>query len=63
MTVMTELPTGVEAVVETVRTEVQVALQDVGLKDAVAPDGSPKAERVTDCVLPARRVAVMVFVT
>jgi len=48
MTVMLELPAGVEALVLMVRVEEQVGLQLVEEKEAVAPVGKPEAENVTD---------------
>ena len=47
VTVMLELPTGVELFVLMVRVEEQVGLQLVEEKEALAPVGKPEAERVT----------------
>ena len=47
VTVMVELPAGVEPLVLMVRVEEQAGLQEVEEKDAVAPVGSPEAEKVT----------------
>ena len=61
VSVMVELPTGVELVVVIVSVLVQVGLQ-LGLeKLAVAPVGRPLAVRLTACVGPDTRVAVMVL--
>lgn len=57
------VPVGVEAEVEMVRVDVQVGLQDVGEKEAVAPAGRPDAVKDTDWVVPNVRVAVQVLVT
>jgi len=48
VTVMVELPAGVEALALMVRVEEQVGLQLVEEKEAVAPVGKPEAENVTD---------------
>jgi hypothetical protein len=47
VTVMLELPEGVEALVLMVRVEEQAGLQLVAEKEAVAPDGRPDTEKVT----------------
>jgi len=47
VTVMVELPAGVEALVLMVRVEEQVGLQVAEENEAVAPVGRPEAERVT----------------
>ena len=62
VTVIVEVPAGVEVVVAIVRMLVQVGLQAVGLKVAVAPVGSPEAARETACVVPETNVAVRVVV-
>ena len=49
--------------VETVRVVAQVGTQVVGEKVAVAPAGSPEAEKDTDCDVPESKVAVMVLET
>ena len=54
-TVMVELPIGVVERVAMVMTVVQVGEQEVGENDAVAPAGSPEAEKLTDWVEPERR--------
>lgn len=48
---------------EIVRVVVHVGLQLVGLKEALAPEGSPEALNVTPWLVPEERVAVMVLVT
>ena len=47
VTVMVELPAGVEAVVLMVRVEEQAGLQLVEEKEAVAPAGRPETEKET----------------
>jgi hypothetical protein len=61
VTVIVELPVGVEAVVLIVTVVEQVGLQDVGEKLAVAPEGSPEAEYETDCLVSEESVAAIVF--
>ena len=46
-----------------VRVDLQFWLQDVGEKEAVAPEGRPDAEKDTDWVVPDVRMAVMMLVT
>jgi hypothetical protein len=46
-----------------VRVEEQLGLQLFGEKEAVAPEGNPDAENVTDCVLPETNVALIELVT
>src|SRR5438034_1350813 len=58
---MVEEPVGVEVVVDSVRVVVQVGVHAVAEKVAVAPAGSPEAEKSTDCDVPESRVAVMVL--
>ena len=60
VTVMTEVPMGVDAVVLIVSVVEQVGLQLVWLKAAVAPLGSPEAEKFTVCVGLPVRVAVII---
>jgi hypothetical protein len=47
VTVMVELPAGVEPVVLMVNVEEQLGLQEAEEKDAVAPVGKPEADNVT----------------
>ena len=47
VTVMVELPAGVEPVVLMVRVEEQFGLQEGEEKEAVAPEGKPEAENET----------------
>ena len=63
VTVMVELPLGVEPLVLMVRVEEQLGLQLLEENAAVAPEGSPEAESVTDCVLPETNVALIELVT
>jgi hypothetical protein len=63
VTVMLELPAGVEPLVLMVRVEEQPGLQLFGEKEAVAPEGNPEAENVTGCVLPETNVALIELVT
>jgi hypothetical protein len=63
VTVMVELPAGVEPLVLMVRVEEQLGLQLFGEKEAVAPEGNPDAENVTGCVVPETNVALIELVT
>ena len=63
VTVIVELPAGVEPLVLRVSVEEQLGLQLLGEKDPVAPVGSPEAENVTGCVLPETNVALITLVT
>ena len=54
---------GVEATVERVRVVEQVGEHAVEENAAVAPVGRPAAEKETDCVVPATRVALVVVKT
>jgi hypothetical protein len=62
-TVTVEVPAGVAAPVLIVRVEEQVGLQLGEEKEAAAPVGSPETEKVTNCVLPATKFAVIGLVT
>ena len=62
VTVIREVPMGVEALVAIVSVLGQVGLQEVGLKVAVAPVGKPEAARETAWVVPETSVAVRVVV-
>ena len=59
VTVRGKVPVGVEALVAIVRVLEQGGLHGLRLKVAAAPGGSPEAARVTACVVPVRRVAVI----
>ena len=48
VTVIGKLPAGVDPLVPIVTTVEQVGLQEAEEKDAVAPEGSPEAEKETD---------------
>jgi hypothetical protein len=61
LTVIALLPVGVDDRVLMVMSVVQPGEQDVGANDAVAPVGSPVAEKVTGTETPDVRVAVMAF--
>jgi hypothetical protein len=63
VTVMIELPGGVEGVVLIVNMVLQVGEQLVGINEAVTPAGRPEALNVTAWVVPDDRVEVTVFVT
>jgi hypothetical protein len=63
VTVIVELPVGVEALVATVNVEEQLGLQLAEENEAVVPGGSPAAEKVTGCVLPAISAALIVLLT
>src|SRR5438876_9265657 len=60
---MREEPVGVDAMVVSVRVVAQVGVHAVGEKVALAPAGSPAAEKDTDCDAPESKVAVMVLET
>jgi hypothetical protein len=49
-------------VVASVRVELPPEVTEVGLKEAVAPDGRPLAESATDCAEPPVRVVLTVEV-
>jgi hypothetical protein len=63
VTVMLELPAGVEPLVLMVRVEEQVGLQLAEEKEAVAPVGKPAAENVTAWALPDVKVVLIELVT
>ena len=63
VTVMVELPAGVEPLVAMVRVEEQLGLQLLEENEAVAPEGNPEAENETGCVLPETSVALIELVT
>src|SRR5206468_7648975 len=63
VTVMVEVPVGVDAVVEMVRAVEQVGEHVAGKNDAVALVGNPAAEKDVDCVVPEMSVALMVLET
>jgi hypothetical protein len=63
VTMMVELPAGVEPVVVMVNTEEQFGLQLPEEKEAVVPVGNPEAINETGWVVPELKVAVMVLVT
>ena len=60
VTVIVELPRGVEAGVVIVRVVEQLGLQETGEKEAVAPVGNPVAEKLREAGVPVVRVAVIV---
>jgi hypothetical protein len=63
VTVMVELPAGVDPLVLMVRVEEQLGLQLFGEKEAVAPEGNPETENVTGWVVPETNVALIELVT
>jgi hypothetical protein len=63
VTVMVELPAGVEPLVLMVSVEEQLGLQLPEEKEAVAPEGKPEAENDTGWVLPDTSVALIALVT
>jgi hypothetical protein len=63
LTVTVEVRAGVAVLVLMVRVEEQVGLQLGEEKEAAAPVGSPETEKVTDCVLPATKLAEIRLVT
>jgi hypothetical protein len=60
VTVIGNVPVGVEVEVESVRVLEQVGLHGLLLNPAVAPEGSPEAESVTEADEPETRVRVIV---
>ncbi len=60
VTVIVEVPVGVDAEVVKVIVDEHVGLHDPGEKEADAPLGRPEAEKDTDCEMPDTRVAVIV---
>lgn len=62
VTVIIYDPTGVEGEVEMVKVEGVLGEEGLLVNDPVAPDGSPKADRVTPAVVPEIKVLVMVLV-
>jgi hypothetical protein len=62
VTVINDVPPGVDANVEIVRVVEHVGLHGLAENTDVAPLGSPDALKDTGCVEPADRVAVMVVV-
>jgi hypothetical protein len=63
VTVIVDVPVGVDAEVVRVTVDEQVGLHDAGENAAVAPVGRPAAEKETACAVPEARVALMVLVT
>jgi hypothetical protein len=63
VTVMVELPAGVEPLVTIVSVEEQVGLQLLEENEAVADCGRPETEKVTGSRFPDKRVAITVVVT
>jgi hypothetical protein len=63
VTVMVELPAGVEAVVLMVMVEEQAGLQEAVENEAVAPVGRPEAENETAWALPDAKVVPIELVT
>src|SRR6266568_5227552 len=61
VTVMVEVLMGVDVVVEIVRAVEQVGAHPVEENDALAPVGSPEAEKDTDCAVPETSAALMVL--
>jgi hypothetical protein len=62
VTVIVDVPVGVDADVVSVSVDEQVGLHDPGENAAVAPVGRPEADNDTDCAVPETRVAVIVLV-
>ena len=63
VTVIVDDPVGVDADVVTVSVDEQVGLHEAGENAAVAPVGSPEAEKDTDCAVPETSAAVIVLDT
>ena len=59
VTVIVDVPVGVDAEVVTVTVDEHVGLHDPGENEAVAPLGRPEAANVTGCVVPEASVAVI----
>src|SRR2546425_486751 len=56
---MEEVAVGVDDVVEIVSPLEHVGVHAVGENAAVAPEGSPEAEKATDCAVPETSAALM----
>jgi hypothetical protein len=63
VTVIVDVPVGVDAEVVSVTVDEQVGLHDPAENAAVVPVGMPEAENVTDCEVPETSVAVIVLDT
>src|SRR5439155_1469904 len=63
VTVMVEVPVGVDDVVEIVRPLEQVGVHTVGDRDRVAQGGNPEAEKDTACAVPETSAALRVLAT
>src|SRR5438034_424774 len=63
VTVMVEVPVGVDDVVEIVSPLEHVGVHAVGENAAVAPVGSPEAEKETACAVPDTSAALRVLAT
>ena len=63
VTMIVKAPVGVEATVERVRVVEQVGEHAVEENAAVAPVGSPAAEKETACVVPETSAALVVLET
>jgi hypothetical protein len=63
VTVIVDVPAGVDAEVVRVNVDEHVGLHDAGENAAVAPLGRPEAENDTDCAVPETSVAVIVLDT
>ena len=59
VTVIVEVPVGVEEEVVSVNVDEHVGLHEPGENAAVAPVGRPEAENDTDCEVPETSVAVI----
>jgi hypothetical protein len=62
VTVIVDVPVGVDAEVVSVTVDEQVGLHEAGENAAVAPVGRPDAEKETACAVPETSVAVIVLV-
>jgi hypothetical protein len=63
VTVIVDVPVGVDAEVVRVNVDEHVGLHDPGENAAVVPVGMPEAENATGCVVPETSVAVIVLET
>ena len=61
VTVIVEVPTGVEIAALRLSVEVQLGEQDVGLNVAVTPDGNTDVVKESEAVAPADKLVVIVF--
>ena len=63
LTVTEKLPVGVDPLVVILRPAEHVGVQEAEEKEAVAPEGRPETPKVTDCVAPESKLALIEVVT